>query len=291
MPAGVEGVAMRFGTIAAPAKYFNDTERELLAACGITGAMAGVFGAPVAALIFTFTFVTKHKPLFVMPAAVAGAAVHYFITGKDFQLTWRLHLDVPALGVYTLLGIICGLAAAALVRSIQGLQTITAGAKFRWWPVVAAVAVGLIAWYKPDSYGQAFQRTALVLSVQHITIVLLIALSLYRMLAFIVAKGAGMAGGIISPLLTMGAAWGLLMALLLQLCFPEIVIDPRTAALIGAAALIAGATRGWLFAVLLMVEISGEWGALLLVGLAGIAAYGSSAVFLSRRTAAQCGRD
>lgn len=284
MPAGVEGAAMRLGALDVAVKHFSDAERELLKVCGFTAALAGLFGTPLAAVVFTLVFVTMRKPMFVITAAVTGKAVHYVFTGNLAPVIKFPHLDMTlgTLGVYILLGIFIGLVAGLTVWGTRALQGLVSRRPSLFWPVAGAVAVGLIAWLKPDAYGQGFEKAELMFAVKNITIALLIAMSGYKTLALAAARGTGMQGSIISPLLVMGAGWGLLAALLLQLGFPEVPLDPPTAALIGAAALLAGVTRGWLPAVVLVVEMSGRLDALAPVALAGGAAYLVAAVFLQR---------
>lgn len=292
MPAGVEGAAMRLGATAAPARYFSGAEKELLLACGVTAGFAGMFGTPVAAVIFTWVFITKRRAGFIVLAALVGSAMHWLITGRVPGFSWQgsLPATVQPLGLYMLLGALAGLAAAAIVRAVQAMQYATDRWKFGWWPVVAAAIAGAIAWYRPDAYGQGFERTALIVHVKNITIVLLVAMSGYKMIAFSMAKGARMPGSIISPVLAMGAAFGLLTALLLQLCFPHIAIHPPTAALIGAAALLAGTTRGCVWAIVLCIELTGRLEALLPAAAACLAAYAVSAVFLRKNIVARSGR-
>ena len=292
MPVGVESPAMRLGATGLLRPHFSEAEKEWLLICGVAAGFTGALGTPVAAVVCTLSFISARRPLPVILAATIGKAVHYGITGQP--LVWpfgELHTALPALPVFILLGMLTGLTAALAVHAVWALRLLTARMRSYWWPVAGAAVVGLIAWYRPDAYGQGYERAALILSVHNITLSLLISMSMYKLIAFAAAKGTGMQGSVISPLLVTGAAFGLLTALLLQLCFPSVPIHPPVAALVGAAAMLAGTTRCWLLAIVLPLEISGRLDAVLPVVLAGLAGYAVSAPVLTKHTPAQCGKD
>ncbi len=283
MPTGVESAALRLGAATSLPKYFSEAETEWLLICGAAAGFTGALGTPVAAIVFVLGFISARRPLPVVLVAIMGKAVHYCITGQP--MVWpagEWHATLPALPVFILLGMLTGLTAALTVNAVKGLQRLTARLPFYGWPIAGAIVVGLIAWYRPDTYGQGYARTALILEVNNITLSLLMAMSIYKLIAFSAAKGTGMQGSIVSPLLAMGAAFGLLTALLLQLCFPSIPIHPPVAALVGAAAMLAGTTRCWLLAIILPLELSGRLDAVLPVVLAGLAGYAVAAPLLRR---------
>ena len=283
MPIGVESPAMRLGTTFSLRYHFSEAEKEWLLICGVAAGFTGALGTPVAAVVFTLGFISARRPLPVIFAAIIGKAVHYGITGQP--LVWpfgELQRTLPALPLFMLLGILTGLTAALAVHAAGWLRLLTARLRSHWWPVAGAVVVGLIAWYKPDAYGQGYERMGLILSVDNITLSLLISMSMYKLMALAAAKGTGMQGSVISPLLLTGASFGLLMALLLQLCFPAVPIHPPIAALAGAAAMLSGTTRCWLLAIVLPLEISGRLDAVLPVVLAALSGYVVSAPLLRK---------
>jgi H+/Cl- antiporter ClcA len=119
--------------------------------------------------------------------------------------------------------------------------------------------------------------------MENVTLALLIHLASYKLITVIAAAGARFPGAMLTPLMIVGAATGLLTALWLQSLFGSVPLNPSLAAVIGAGALIGGVTRLPLMAVLFALEISRQPAAVVPVALAVAAAYAGSAVFLRRR--------
>jgi H+/Cl- antiporter ClcA len=75
-----------------------------------------------------------------------------------------------------------------------------------------------------------------------------------RFILILFVLGTRTSGGIVLPLISIGGASGILIALLLQLVFPGTPLNPPLAALTGMAALFAGVTRGWITAIVFALE-------------------------------------
>jgi CBS domain-containing protein len=106
-----------------------------------------------------------------------------------------------------------------------------------------------------------------------VTLQTLFVLGVLKFISWSFSLGSGTSGGTLAPLLTIGGASGLFVAFLFQAAFPQVEISFSIAALIGMAAMFAGATRALLTAIIFALETTRDADALLpLVG-ACVAAY------------------
>lgn len=249
VPLGPEGIAMNFGALIGK-------QHELLIAAGVAAGFAGMFGTPLAAIILVSELLYKkfisHRIGFISLAALTGAGIHalWFGIAPFFALPSFGFPSPAGTGLYALIGIVTGLSASLLVFAVQQLQLLAKG----WaWPVAGAIAVGVAGAYAPEILGNGMEYTAMVLQGK-VTLSLLISLSMIKFVLIIFVLGTRTSGGIVLPLISIGGALGILIALLLQLVFPGTPLNPSMAALVGMAALFAGVTRGWLTAIVFALE-------------------------------------
>lgn len=249
IPLGPEGAAMSFGALCG-------RHVEVLTAAGIAAGFAGAFGTPVAAIILVSELLYKKFIVsrigFISLAAIIGAGIHmlWFGMGPIFLVPSFGIPSLPAIGLYALIGVVMGLSGAILVFVVQQIRSF---AKGWFWPVASAMAVGVAGCYAPEVLGNGMEHTAMMLQGK-VTLSLLISLSMIKFMLIIFVLGTRTVGGLILPLLSIGGALGILIALLLQLAFPGTPLNPSLAALAGMAALFAGVTRGWITAIIFAIE-------------------------------------
>jgi hypothetical protein len=94
-----------------------------------------------------------------------------------------------------------------------------------------------------------------------------------KYLSWSISLGSGTSGGTLAPLFTIGGALGALMAGVILNIFPNSGINIATGALIGMAAMFAGASRAWLTAIVFSLETTGQMNGLLPLLGACVAAY------------------
>lgn len=249
IPLGPEGIAMNFGVLAGG-------PHELLMAAGVAAGFAGMFGTPLAAIILVCELLYRkfisNRIGYITLAALTGAGIHVLCLGADafFVFPSLRFPSAAAIGLYALIGIAAGLHAAILVFVVQQIRSFTNA----WlWPVAGAVAVGIAGAYAPEILGNGIEYTAMMLQGK-ITLSLLFSLGMIKFVLIIFVLGTRTVGGVVLPLLSIGSAIGILIALLLQMAFPGIPLDASLAALAGMAALFAGVTRGWLTAIVFALE-------------------------------------
>ena len=122
-----------------------------------------------------------------------------------------------------------------------------------WWPAIGGVAVGVIGWIEPRTLGVGYDNIADVLSGG-------LVLGAWRsccglkFVSWSIALGSGTSGGTLAPLFTIGGGLGALLGAAAAWALPWAGVDVRIAALVGMAAMFAGASRAFLASVVFAFE-------------------------------------
>jgi CBS domain-containing protein len=122
-----------------------------------------------------------------------------------------------------------------------------------WWPAIGAVVVGVIGYFVPHTLGVGYDNIHGILSGNIVGTALLI-LVVAKFVSWSIALGSGTSGGTLAPLFTIGGGLGALLGGLLTQWVPALGVDARVAALVGMAAIFAGASRALLASVVFAFE-------------------------------------
>jgi len=141
-----------------------------------------------------------------------------------------------------------------------------------WWPALGAVAIGAIGYFAPHTMGVGYDNIQRLLTGTA-PLQMVLSLCLLKYLSWSISLGSGTSGGTLAPLFTIGGALGVLLGSLLLKYFPACPINLPTAALIGMAAMFAGASRAWLTSIVFALETTGQINGLLPLLGACVAAY------------------
>jgi H+/Cl- antiporter ClcA len=249
-------------------------ERKTLLAAGAAAGMAAVFGSPLSALILVVELLLfELKPRSLIPvalAAVAATSVHYAIDGTApaFPMSGITEPGGAAMAVYIVLGALIGLASVGATRVIYAVEDLfeKLPIHWMWWPALGGLAVGLIGWQAPLTLGVGYTNIEAVLTGQ-LGWSVLASLCVMKFLSWSIALGSGTSGGTLAPLFTIGGALGALGGIALTLVAPGFGVDPRIAALVGMAAMFAGASRALLASIVFAFETTQQpFGLLPLLG-------------------------
>ena len=131
-----------------------------------------------------------------------------------------------------------------------------------WWPALGGLVVGLVGYVMPQTLGVGYANIAAIVNGQ-LGLAALALLCLLKLVSWSVALGSGTSGGTLAPLFTIGGAIGGVIGLDLVAWLPQLHVDPRVAALVGMAALFAGASRAFLTSVVFAFETTQQPNALL----------------------------
>jgi H+/Cl- antiporter ClcA/predicted transcriptional regulator len=228
-------------------------ERKTLLAAGAAAGMAATFGSPVAAVLLAIELLLfEYRPRSIIPVALAAAiATGVRMAFEGMEPTFPMpDLEQPtgaALAAYILLGALMGLAAAAVTRVLYAIEDAfeLLPVHWMWWPAIGAVAVGVVGYFAPDTLGVGYHNITGVLAGNQ-TAAAMLALAGAKFVSWSISLGSGTSGGTMAPLFTIGGALGGAIGLGAASIMPAIGIDARVAALVGMAAIFAGASRAML---------------------------------------------
>jgi len=254
-------------------------ERKTLLAAGAAAGMAAIFAAPLAAVLLSIEmllFERRARSLIpVAMAAATGTAVRFALEGPGpvFPMAALLPASVTALVVYTLLGLLFGVIGVGVTRLVYGLEDLfeRLPIHWMWWPAIGGIAVGVVGYLVPSTLGVGYENIVAVIG-GHLGLGALALLAFAKLVSWSIALGSGTSGGTLAPLFTIGGALGGLLGIFLA-HWPIAQVDSRMAALVGMAALFAGAARAMLTAAVFVFETTMQPHALLPLLAASVAAY------------------
>lgn len=255
-------------------------ERKILLAAGATAGMSAIFGSPIAAIFLAIELLLfEFSPRSILPVALAcitGAAGHhlFFEAGPVFPMPFEEVPGNEALAVYSGIGIVVGLLSAAVTKIVyyieDGFEKLPV--HWMWWPAIGGLVVGLVGYFAPNTLGVGYDNITNVLSGK-MMLGAVLSLCVFKFISWSIALGSGTSGGTLAPLLTIGGAVGALLGSLAITMFPSAGVVLPLAALMGMAAMFAGASRALLTSIIFAIETTGQSNALLPLLAACIASY------------------
>ncbi len=243
-PFGAEGpIIMTGGAIGSLfAQFFKLTaaERKTLLVAGATAGMTAVFGTPVAALLLAVELLLfEWRPRSMLPVAVACAVAGFLRvlvleSGPLFPLD-TAPATLPALGSCVVAGLLCGALARSLSMALYKTEDLFGRLPIHWmwWPALGGLVVGIGGYFEPRALGVGYDVIGDLLH-NHLAIRVALALLVVKAIIWVIALGSGSSGGVLAPLLMMGAGLGVLIGPVLP------GGDPGLWPLVCMAAMLAG---------------------------------------------------
>jgi CBS domain-containing protein len=169
-----------------------------------------------------------------------------------------------ALVAYLVIGAIVGAAAVLVTRAVYAVEDAfeKLPVHWMWWPAIGAVVVGVVGYFAPHTMGVGYDNIEAIVS-GHLVGRALLVLCTLKFISWVIALGSGTSGGTLAPLFTVGGGLGAGIGALLVATIPAAHVDPRIAALVGMAAMFAGASRAVLASVVFAFETTRQPAALL----------------------------
>ncbi len=260
----------------------NYKTTTLLLACGSAAAIASIFKAPLAGLLFTLEVLmldlTMASIVPLLIAAVSGTTISYFLMGKDVVFTFELvkPFDLQKIPFFILLGIFCGLVSLYFTRmamKVEGSFSKTRSPYLKWG--TGAVLLGLLIFVFPPLYGEGYDTLQSLLngnsdnifknslfasfhSDQWVLLALLGMLIVFKVFAMAITTGSGGIGGTFAPTLFVGGISGFFVAKLLNISFGTDLSEANFA-LVGMAGTMSGVMHAPLTAIFLIAELTGGY--------------------------------
>ncbi|WP_417473827.1 chloride channel protein [Luteimonas mephitis] len=285
-PFGAEGpVIMTGGAVAsllAQAFRLTSAERKALLVAGACAGMTAVFGTPLAAILLAVELLLfELRPRSLLPVALACTVAGFLRPlwaepGPLFAMQTP-PADTIALVSCVVAGLACGMLCTAMSSILYKVEDGFARLPIHWmwWPALGGLVVGLGGWLEPRALGVGYDVIGDLLA-NHLALQVVVALVLVKAVIWVVALGSGTSGGILAPLLMIGAGLGCVLGPWLP------GGDVRLWALVCMAATLGGTMRAPLMAVVFAFELTYDTNALLPTILGCVVAYGFSVVAMPR---------
>ncbi|MFZ2632431.1 MAG: chloride channel protein [Desulfosalsimonadaceae bacterium] len=265
-PVVMSGAAI--GSNIAQVFSLNERQRITLVGCGTAGAIAAIFNAPIAGLVFTIeVIVGEWSAVNIVPiavASVAGAQVCRLLQGNQMAFTdLAFTVDVGDTLVCVGLAVLTAAASILLTRALRLSHRLSLFVPVPVWirAALGGCAVGGIGLFLPDVLGQGYHSIQAVVEGAFPHGLLIVALLvLAKILSTALTLGWGGSGGVFAPSLVIGSFSGLLYHQLITLVWPGVAwADGGCFALLGMAGMISGILQAPLTGIFLIVDITGGY--------------------------------
>ncbi len=263
---GREGPAVHLG--AAASSYVGSLLKlpynsiRTLCACGIAAGIAATFNTPIAAVLFVMEVIMReykiHIFIPVMLASLVGSLVtrSVFDVSHNFEYFHKIELIPQHYIPLIILGISLGTLAAAFNKTL--VTVIKHSGKFHIVPrlMLAAMITGTLGYFVPGAMGVGSGAIDVSLTNNwHIGLLFSLLLAKFLMTTF--ALGLGIPGGIVGPIIGIGAITGALGGAMVMQIIPGEHLG-NDFILMGMAGFMAATLNAPLAALLAVVELSGQ---------------------------------
>ena len=276
--AGSEGPIGQIGAGAGSALgqlfHLREPELKVLTVCGISAGIAAIFNAPIGGALFGLEVVMMGiEPVAVIPvliSTVVGTAISSYFFGQDPWFTVPSHPVSygPELLLFFLLGAVMGVLSVVWIKALysfeDGFRRLPIPRPFK--PALGGLLVGFIIIFFPQTARVGYETIEVVLTGEALAagavqaaMAVLLMLTLMKIANTSSAIGSGGSGGVFAPSLYMGALAGGAMGMALQVLVPGMVTPPMAFAVVGMAALFAGAARAPLTCIIMIAEMTADY--------------------------------
>lgn len=255
----------------------------LMVGCGAAGAIAGIFNAPMAGIVFTLEVLMLDLTMaFLIPlliSAVTATVLSYFFMGDEVLLrfTQVAPFEINTIWIYILVGIFTGLMGLYFTRVSMFVESRFAGIKNWFWRAFAgAFVLGVLIYLFPPLWGEGYSSISDVFNNQgtallnnsffepwkenpYVLLAVLGGILLLKVFATAATNGGGGNGGIFAPTLFTGAIAGFFLVKLLNTAF-NLGVPENNFALAGMAGMMAAVMHAPLTGIFLTAEITGGYG-------------------------------
>ncbi|MFT0168614.1 chloride channel protein [Paraburkholderia mimosarum] len=285
-PFGAEGPIIMtggaIGSLLAQCVRVTSAERKTLLVAGAAAGMTAVFGTPVAAVLLAVELLLfEWRPRSFLPVALACAVAGFarsafFGTAPLFPMQ-TLPPHGTALFSCLIAGLLAGALATGLSSALYKIEDLFGRLPLHWswWPAIGGLVVGIGGFLEPRALGVGYDVIGDLLH-QHIVLQAAIAILVVKAVIWVVALGSGTSGGVLAPLLMLGAGLGVVLSHVLP------GSDPTLWPLVCMAATLGATLGAPLTAIVFAFGLTHDTNSLLPLLAATLVAHGFAAVVMKR---------
>jgi len=283
---GAEGPVVVLGAAAGSriGRWLRASPNRLrtLVGCGAAAGISAAFNAPIAGVIFGVEKILGSAggmalgPFVV--ASILAATVGRAAFGNHPVMTLPTEFSVGSawhLLLYVGLGVLTGVISVVYSRGVWKTQDLFARLRPAWAQVAlgALIVGGLDLAFRADLWGRGHESLDLGI-VGARSALFLLGLAAAKLVATAATFGAGGTGGVFTPALFIGATLGGAYGVAMRQLLPGTDLAPGALALVGMAGLVSGATHAPLTAIMMVFEMTADYGLILPLMLTSVLAYG-----------------
>lgn len=262
--------------------HIDYKSRVLLMSCAAAGALASIFNAPIAAIIFTIEIfsldLTFDSLIPLLLSSAAGAVTSIFFQGNDYLIHYNYVSPflVSELPYYIILGALTAFISIYFNKVYFLVNKFFSRLNNQFYRIlIGSSLLGLLVFLFPPLYGEGYETINNLLSgnIEQVTnlglfegfsseeyfiLIMLFCILMFKVFATSFTLAAGGIGGIFAPSLFVGASLGFLFSRFLN-DLSIATISTSNYALVGMAGLMAGVLHAPLTAVFMIAEITGGY--------------------------------
>ena len=286
----------------------------MLLGCGAAAAIAGIFKAPLAGVLFTLEILlfnmSMNAILPVLLSSVTATVVTYLFMGTEVQFGGSIEaFRMGNIPFYLLLGVFCGFMSLYFIRVTMKVEDRMRHFRhpfLRW--ALCAVLLGVLIFLFPPLFGEGYSSLTKMLnnnpgdvpvwifgdhlqSNPWLFLLYFAAIMLFKVFATAFTNAGGGVGGTFGPTLVSGGLAGFVIARLINLSGFAVVPEANFV-LVGMGGLMAGVMQAPMTAIFLIAEITGGYELLIPLIVTAAVSYGTIRFFepysiYTKRIAAQ----
>ena len=269
----------------------------LLVGCGAAGAVAGIFKAPIAGLVFVIEVLmldlTMTSVLPLLISSVTAATMSYVFSGTEamFQFSQTEEFVMDRIPYVLLLGIFCGLVSLYFTRAMLRVEGIYASLSHRWQRfILGAAMLSILIFLFPPLYGEGYDTIETLLNGDFIhlmdqspflgmengywgIVIFLGLILLTKVFASAATNGGGGCGGVFAPSLYIGCIAGFFFSHVLNFFGLPVDLPEKNFALMGMAGTMSAVMHAPLTGVFLIAELTGGYNLFLPLMITSIGSY------------------
>ncbi|MEI6348268.1 MAG: chloride channel protein [Bacteroidota bacterium] len=251
----------------------------LLVACGATGAMAAIFKAPIAAIVFAIEVLmidlTTASLMPLLLASVAGTTISFLLLGKSVMFSYTISsgFQLQNIPFYIVLGVFTGAISIYFSKTSGFIESLFKKINKTYVRIIiGGTVLSILIFLFPLLYGEGYDSLIAILNGRGEELLFntffydfrdnawlflgfLLLVLVFKIWAMATTNGAGGVGGVFAPSLFMGGLSGYFMAMFIKVVF-KIDLPVENFVLAGMAGVMSGVMHAPLTSIFLIAELT-----------------------------------